>query len=616
MRLSRLLALSFLCCTLAGCSDSSSHSDDSQDPSESKECKGDDCSKTKPEQGKTSSKPDPDKEDPTKEDPPKTNPDDKEKTCGSDIDLMTDDKNCGSCGHKCENATCTDGKCVCSEGFMDCTKTGQCTPVKDCECELGQKEECYDGQPAETAGVGICKKGYTECLADDNGTYWDSTCKDQIVPIQNIADFICDAADPLRDNDCNGIPDTEQDEDKDGHPICKDGKIDDCCDNKDMCKTENPELIHSGVETDCKGNNIDDNCNGTVDESEISCNEVPPPCQGEECGTEVCKYSYGDCDQGLVWNNSNDAESAHLLAQSMDICMTNTSDPTKGALLEYSVHRSGHNDKPVNSAQINILNGMKDAQGKTLIPPRLGHSFALLSTGQAKDVSQGVSTQDIRYSETKLDPAVSEFFGVSVEDDVPDFYLKAHNNQLNASSKCSVIGTFIADSVVLHLKLQAPAEAKGFSFDFRFFSREYPHYVCSTYNDFFLAILTDEKGNPIGSSDGNIAFDKEGNPITINSAFFTTCHGCESFDELFAYYPKPYQGTGDSSSDYRGGATAWLTTNASIQGGQIFNLDLYIWDTHDQTKDSTVILDNFRWLCDATQGTEFAKPIENPIQIN
>ena len=64
----------------------------------------------------------------------------------------------------------------------------------------------------------------------------------------------------------------------------------------------------------------------------------------------------------------------------------------------------------------------------------------------------------------------------------------------------------------------------------------------------------------------------------------------------------------------RGGGTAWLTTKAPIQGGQIFNLDFYIWDTGDDAYDSSVILDNFQWLCSTTvNDTGFAPPIDNPI---
>ena len=49
-----------------------------------------------------------------------------------------------------------------------------------------------------------------------------------------------------------------------------------------------------------------------------------------------------------------------------------------------------------------------------------------------------------------------------------------------------------------------------------------------------------------------------------------------------------------------GGATGWLTTTVPVTAGDEFTLRLTIWDTGDQSFDSTVILDNFRWRTDST----------------
>ena len=75
---------------------------------------------------------------------------------------------------------------------------------------------------------------------------------------------------------------------------------------------------------------------------------------------------------------------------------------------------------------------------------------------------------------------------------------------------------------------------------------------------------------------------------------------------------KPAPGNGDRRGDSgrgRGGGTAWLTTSAPVQPGQVFNLDFYIWDTGDSAFDSTVIIDNFRWTCSAQEvSTGYAQP--------
>ena len=213
--------------------------------------------------------------------------------------------------------------------------------------------------------------------------------------------------------------------------------------------------------------------------------------------------------------------------------------------------------------------------------------------------------------------------------------------------------TTIYDSAVLHFKLKAPTTAQGFSFDFRFFSKEYPFFICSPFNDFFLTIVTDDEGKPFVDTDndgdlldedGNVSFDKEGNAVSVNNAFFTTCvspqcgdksamgyitsnnNGCpgsmscsaketcgiceDGYQDLYAYTPSPFVVTQKHWTG-RGGGTAWLTTSVPVSPGQVFNIDFYIWDTGDAIYDSSVIIDNFRWHCDETVvGTDFAKPIE------
>lgn len=619
------LAIIVACCMMVGCADEA-YTINSGGGGKSG-CAGKDCSKNdqKENPGKPAEAESQDGRTPA----PEASANDPV-TCPENTDYRTDAENCGSCGNHCEGGQCYNGRCVCDEGYLDCDGNGSCeTFASECECVPGQRMDCYDG-PEGTEGVGVCRKGYNECLVDSYGVYWGYDCVGQVLPAFLASEYVCDAAYPLRDNDCNGVADSLQDEDGDGYPVCKNGQLFDCCDNEDMCLTSRPDLVHAGVPSDCRGNGIDDNCNGLVDEGQIICGEEKN-CEGDDCETEVCKFDYGDCDTGLVWNHANDDSAALLLARSMDICMNASSDPNKGALIEYSVHRSG-SPLSVDREQINVLEGMKNKAGNTLIPPRIGRSFAMLSTGIAQDAEH-------------MDVLADRQFSVGWEEP-PALYLSKHGNRLESHAMCKAGGApKIHDSVVLHLKLQAPLTAKGFSFDFRFFSREYPFFVCSQYNDFFLTILTDESGNPIVSEDGNISFDEKGNAVSVNNAFFTTCASpscydggafgflmgacpgnyeqgcvgnrcgeCGSMDELYAYYPMPYVGFGSGNNENdRGGGTAWLTTSAPIEGGQIFNLDFYIWDTGDRVFDSTVILDNFQWLCDAKLNTGYAPPIENPV---
>ena len=84
-------------------------------------------------------------------------------------------------------------------------------------------------------------------------------------------------------------------------------------------------------------------------------------------------------------------------------------------------------------------------------------------------------------------------------------------------------GTFTGqphDAAGLTVTLRAPSNAHGFSFDFDFYTYEWPFYVCTTWNDFFVAILSPI---PSGQADGNVSFDSQGNPVSVNNAFFDVC---------------------------------------------------------------------------------------------
>ena len=552
------------------------------------------------------------------------------------IDMQTSIEHCGTCGNACgTNQICTGGKCGCIAGYSDCDNSGTCETEGECECHPGDTIPCYTG-PAGTEKVGNCHGGTRQCEVDEDlGAAWSYECIGEVTP--NLF-AICDSANPYGDSDCNGQPDYLQDEDEDGFTVCTEfGTTNDCCDSTFVCSS--PGKLNPGKTADCKGNNLDDDCDGEIDEDDIPCtgSTTAESClmADRKCGDTLQESIYDDSWQYYVASGN----AALMLAQSMDLCMeTVTKESNKPGILEYSLSKSssaGPSKYGIGSAQAAVMNGMANSSGAVLIPPRVGNNFAMISSGTAGD-SRNVGIGE------------SIFGG---QDAVPNVYLAQHGNQLLSHPSCSGSSPNINDSVVLHLKLRAPETAKGFSFDFRFFSREYPYYVCTSYNDFFMTIVTDESGKPFidtnndgtaTDEDGNISFDKLNHAVSVNNAFFTTCAapacydsvamsnipnaGCpasstcntghcgsceDGFNELYAYYPDPYTGSGNGRT-HRGGGTAWLTTQAPVAPGQIFNIDFYIWDTGDSNYDSSVILDNFQWRCDETPvGTDFADPDPN-----
>ncbi|PMZ55309.1 hypothetical protein, partial [Pseudomonas sp. FW300-N1A5] len=68
----------------------------------------------------------------------------------------------------------------------------------------------------------------------------------------------------------------------------------------------------------------------------------------------------------------------------------------------------------------------------------------------------------------------------------------------------------------------------GYSFDFKFHSFEYPNYVCerSGWNDEFVALVKPPPMGsyvPAGSQFGNISFDGNMHPVSVNIGYFDVC---------------------------------------------------------------------------------------------
>ncbi|NJK32729.1 MAG: hypothetical protein HC927_10150 [Deltaproteobacteria bacterium] len=147
--------------------------------------------------------------------------------------------------------TCaSDADCVGSPSGEICdTDSGACIL-----CLPGTIAPCYTGAD-DTLGVGACKAGEWVCLADGKSF---GMCAGQVTPkTEQCGNAV--------DDDCNGIVDDNADADADGWGSCEG----DCCDIiSGSCF--NPELVNPGA-YEVEDNEVDDDCNGEVDEPAESC---------------------------------------------------------------------------------------------------------------------------------------------------------------------------------------------------------------------------------------------------------------------------------------------------------------------------------------------------------
>lgn len=170
------------------------------------------------------------------------------------------------------------------------------------------------------------------------------------------------------------------------------------------------------------------------------------------------------------------------------------------------------------------------------------------------------------------------------------------------------------DSAALEVTVKVPSNAKSLSFNLNFYTYEYPDFICSEYNDFFVALLNPP---PAMQPDGNISFDAMGNLISVNAGFLQVCSPTSTGGKTFTcpLGTSQLSGTGFDTDMFgspvqNSAATGWLQTTSPVEPGSTIKLRFAIWDSGDGILDSTVLLDNFTW--DAKGGDTVTAPISVP----
>jgi hypothetical protein len=335
----------------------------------------------------------------------------------------------------------------------------------------------------------------------------------------------------------NNGGDPNADSDGDGYPLKYD------------CNECDPNVNNGAF--DVPGNGIDEDCNGVADDEPA------------------------DCDMGLAMGSTDAFDGAKAIG----LCKKATDQQMWGVVEAKWV-------KPDGSPQ-------QDPLGEGILPafgvnaPVNGTSMLAISSGTARGPNdpgyKSVSGYDKGYSSG-----------------TPAGYPK---ESPACAGSGGIFGSFGGsnDGAALQVKIRVPSNAKSFKYQQNFFTYEFPVYICSSFNDFFVTIM-DPK--PASLPDGNIAFDQDGNPISVNNSLLQVCtpqtaggkqFGCPLGESFLS-------GTGFESH----AATGWLTTTAPVdtQRGKEITLTWAIWDQGDGVLDSTALIDDFQWSVDAANGTK------------
>lgn len=476
------------------------------------------------------------------------------------VDPLVDPNHCGRCDNVCNAAlgqSCIEGEC-------------RLTP----QCTTGQTEACYSG-PVGSEGNPPCQVGTRTCDANQQ---WGS-CQGEVTPIPEIC------ANQV-DDDCDGTVDDDADEDGDGYTVCGG----DCCDRAGPTCAD-PALVNPGA-FEVDGNEVDDDCDGIVD------NPIAA------------------CDTGLP----SDSGDGMQYAMAMGLCQTTTEQEDRWGVISATFTLTDGTGTPAANAR-----SIRPGFGATTVQE--GGSMVVLSTGSAA-------------AQSDTSPAFVAFQGgqdLGLSSGMPADWLAANGGNLPNAPGCPDPqgGTTASDPIMLTLRIRMPSNANSFSVSTKFFSSEYPEWVCSPYNDFFVVLLSSTfSGTPANPADQNLATytapDSSVYPVGVNLAFgntglfqqclngptgcgsgsvagtVTTCVGtADLVGTGFDIVNPPSQFPADpgwcDTSNLAGGGTGWLVTSGNVVPREIIELRFALWDTGDPWYDSVVLLDNFQMSVEASE---------------
>ena len=149
------------------------------------------------------------------------------------------------------------------------------------------------------------------------------------------------------------------------------------------------------------------------------------------------------------------------------------------------------------------------------------------------------------------------------------------------------------DGVALKVELFVPVFATGFSFEYKYYTHDFPFLICGGFVDQPAVIVSP---SPAGSiPPGNVLYDSNGFPSNVNSSeIITVCT-----PGVVIGYPCPSAISELTGTGFEGhGASDWQTVSVAAQGNTTIEVTFAIWDSGDGVLASSLLLDNWKWLID------------------
>ena len=465
-------------------------------------------------------------------------------------------------------------------------------------CVPGEQQICpYEG-PAGTEGVGPCRAAVRTCQKDKT---WGK-CEDGYEPVREIGELCSNGI----DDDCNGVVDDGLDIDGDGYGACSD-----CCENDRECGGL-AELIHPGA-YEMIGDGIDNNCDGQIDEPTSCDGEDEPLMVGDYDGNAIkLAHALGVCGDSLVSAKISLTAEPIMEYIADELCVEDIGSPSEDKLYEemakYKFNRMSRS-MPYYDDEYQTFAAEPRFGSKIL--PLNGSKIAILSTGSWNRATRDVSCTKLSSGDMKTaSRAPSDWINMMPNCEIPKSpscggtaVEDGLTNQCDGKDIPPV-----QDPIMLTLQVKVPENARAFQFNLFFFSNEYPETVCDkrNFNDFFVTLLDseynekpdDEFRNPY---DKNLAKDEKGNFVGVDLAPDGLFQVCDPEEES-EYASNCIQGDALLTGTHFRGGTGWLTIRGNVKSDEIITLRFALWEQGtvsygpDHSFDSTILLDNFRWL--------------------
>jgi hypothetical protein len=342
-----------------------------------------------------------------------------------------------------------------------------------------------------------------------------------------------------------------------------------------------------------------DDCSAAVNPGayDFPGNSADEDCQGGDA-------TASSCDTGLPID-STDAMNA---ARAIGLCTMTDESSNRWGVISARFTRADGNGPMDGDLQSGILPQFG------VVGPQEGSTMLALSSGIARAPGQADytsecdmfgTTQIIFGEEFPIPPDPTPF--------PPGFPVE--------SPSCSDVTTGpVYNAAALEVRVRVPSNARSLYFRSNFYTYEYPDYICSEFNDFFVTLM---QPRPEGLANDNIVFDADGNLVSVNTSLLQVCepgnHGGRNFDcplGAAQLSQTGFDGTQECGSGEVFGmpvgqspraATGWLRTIAPVRGGEIIILRFTVWDSGDPDLDSTVLIDGFGW--DVEEGPVSTDPI-------